>query len=200
MIGPGSSSIFTEGSRSDLVYHYYDAFDNGDPWVQVRPLIWARWLARDRSAPHPVPAALSRCAERGRAGTRWPGQRVPARARASCACAARALNQVGRGWQVADEIDGLAGHTGCGGRSPRATPSRYACLAPGSAASSSSRPRHSSRNGWARVRPGYFAGHREPRAISSTRLRSVSSPCPSTIAFLISGLARDSAVAWNRSR
>ena len=41
MIGPGSSSIFTEGSRSDLVYHYYDAFDNGDPWVQARPLIWA---------------------------------------------------------------------------------------------------------------------------------------------------------------
>ena len=41
MIGPGSSSIFTEGSGSYLVYHYYDAFDNGDPWVQVRPLIWA---------------------------------------------------------------------------------------------------------------------------------------------------------------
>jgi arabinan endo-1,5-alpha-L-arabinosidase len=41
MIGPGSSSIFTDGSRSYLVYHYYDAFHNGDPWVQVRPLIWA---------------------------------------------------------------------------------------------------------------------------------------------------------------
>ena len=38
MIGPGSSSIFTDGGQSDLVYHYYDAFDNGDPWVQVRPL------------------------------------------------------------------------------------------------------------------------------------------------------------------
>ena len=88
--------------------------------------------------------------------------------------------------------------TGCGGRSPCATPSRYACLAPALAASSPSRPRHSSRNGWPRVRPGYLAGHREPRAMSSTRLRSVSSPCPSTIAFLISGLARDSAVAWNR--
>ncbi len=21
-------------------YHYYDAFDHGDPWVQVRPLVW----------------------------------------------------------------------------------------------------------------------------------------------------------------
>jgi arabinan endo-1,5-alpha-L-arabinosidase len=40
MIGPGSSSIFTDGGQSYLVYHYYDAFDNGDPWVQVRPLLW----------------------------------------------------------------------------------------------------------------------------------------------------------------
>jgi arabinan endo-1,5-alpha-L-arabinosidase len=40
MIGPGSSSIFTDGGQSYLVYHYYDAFDNGDPWVQVRPLVW----------------------------------------------------------------------------------------------------------------------------------------------------------------
>ena len=40
MIGPGSSSIFADGTRSSLVYHYYDAFHNGDPWVQVRPLIW----------------------------------------------------------------------------------------------------------------------------------------------------------------
>ena len=34
--------------------------------------------------------------------------------------------------------------------------------------------------------------------MSSTRLRSVSSPCPSTIAFLISGPASASAVAWKR--
>ena len=40
MIGPGSSSVYTDGSRSYLVYHYYDAFENGDPWVQVRPLVW----------------------------------------------------------------------------------------------------------------------------------------------------------------
>lgn len=40
MIGPGSESLFTAGGRSYLVYHYYDAFHNGDPWVQVRPLEW----------------------------------------------------------------------------------------------------------------------------------------------------------------
>ena len=40
MIGPGSSSVYTDGSRSYLVYHYYDAFENGDPWVQIRPLVW----------------------------------------------------------------------------------------------------------------------------------------------------------------
>jgi arabinan endo-1,5-alpha-L-arabinosidase len=40
MIGPGSSSIFTGGGRSYLVYHYYDAFHGGDPWVQARPLVW----------------------------------------------------------------------------------------------------------------------------------------------------------------
>ncbi len=40
MIGPGSSSVYQDGSRSYLVYHYYDAFQNGDPWVQVRPLAW----------------------------------------------------------------------------------------------------------------------------------------------------------------
>jgi arabinan endo-1,5-alpha-L-arabinosidase len=40
MIGPGSSSIYQDGSRDYLVYHYYDAFDAGNPWVQVRPLVW----------------------------------------------------------------------------------------------------------------------------------------------------------------
>jgi arabinan endo-1,5-alpha-L-arabinosidase len=40
MIGPGSSSVFQQGGRDYLVYHYYDAFDSGDPWVQVRPLAW----------------------------------------------------------------------------------------------------------------------------------------------------------------
>jgi arabinan endo-1,5-alpha-L-arabinosidase len=40
MIGPGSSSVYQDGARSYLVYHYYDAFSDGDPWVQVRPLVW----------------------------------------------------------------------------------------------------------------------------------------------------------------
>jgi arabinan endo-1,5-alpha-L-arabinosidase len=40
MIGPGSAYVYHAGSRAYLVYHYYDAFDNGDAWVQVRPLVW----------------------------------------------------------------------------------------------------------------------------------------------------------------
>jgi arabinan endo-1,5-alpha-L-arabinosidase len=40
MIGPGSGSVFRDGSASDLVYHYYDAFAGGGAWVQIRPLIW----------------------------------------------------------------------------------------------------------------------------------------------------------------
>ena len=64
MIGPGSSSVFTDGSQSYLVYHYYDAFDNGDPWVQVRPLVWTPdgWPVTGRRSP-PFPAAPSRCAD-----------------------------------------------------------------------------------------------------------------------------------------
>lgn len=46
MIGPGSPFVFAAGSdqnRSDqnwLVYHYYDAYDSGDAWLQIRPLSW----------------------------------------------------------------------------------------------------------------------------------------------------------------
>jgi arabinan endo-1,5-alpha-L-arabinosidase len=40
MIGPGSASVYQDGSNSYLVYHYYDAFENGDAWLQVRPIIW----------------------------------------------------------------------------------------------------------------------------------------------------------------
>jgi len=40
MIGPGSPFVFTDRGASYLVYHYYDAFDLGDAWVQVRPLAW----------------------------------------------------------------------------------------------------------------------------------------------------------------
>jgi hypothetical protein len=44
----------------------------------------------------------------------------------------------------------------------------------------------------------YVDGHREPRAISRTRLRSVSCPRPSTIALAIEGSTGASAVAWKR--
>lgn len=41
MIGPGSPFVFaTRGGQDWLVYHYYDAYANGDAWLQVRPLIW----------------------------------------------------------------------------------------------------------------------------------------------------------------
>jgi arabinan endo-1,5-alpha-L-arabinosidase len=39
MIGPGSPFVFTHGQEW-LVYHYYDAFDSGDAWLQIRPLVW----------------------------------------------------------------------------------------------------------------------------------------------------------------
>jgi arabinan endo-1,5-alpha-L-arabinosidase len=40
MVGPGGEFVFGNGGASYLVYHYYDAFDNGDAWVQIRPLLW----------------------------------------------------------------------------------------------------------------------------------------------------------------
>jgi arabinan endo-1,5-alpha-L-arabinosidase len=41
MIGPGSPFVFAaDGGQDWLVYHYYDAYDNGAAWLQVRPLIW----------------------------------------------------------------------------------------------------------------------------------------------------------------
>jgi arabinan endo-1,5-alpha-L-arabinosidase len=41
MIGPGSPFIFNAGGGEDwLAYHYYDAYDDGDAWLQIRPLIW----------------------------------------------------------------------------------------------------------------------------------------------------------------
>lgn len=41
MIGPGGESVFrTRDGRDLLVYHYYDAYSNGDAWVQIRPLDW----------------------------------------------------------------------------------------------------------------------------------------------------------------
>jgi arabinan endo-1,5-alpha-L-arabinosidase len=40
MIGPGGEFVYQANGRDYLVYHYYDAFSNGDAWVQIRPLIW----------------------------------------------------------------------------------------------------------------------------------------------------------------
>lgn len=41
MIGPGSPFVFAAGGGQNwLVYHYYDAYDSGDAWLQIRPLLW----------------------------------------------------------------------------------------------------------------------------------------------------------------
>ncbi|MBV9793946.1 MAG: arabinan endo-1,5-alpha-L-arabinosidase [Actinobacteria bacterium] len=44
MIGPGSPFVFGPGAGGGtaplLVYHYYDAFDSGDAWIQIRSLSW----------------------------------------------------------------------------------------------------------------------------------------------------------------
>jgi arabinan endo-1,5-alpha-L-arabinosidase len=40
MIGPGSPSVYVSSTGDLIDYHYYDAWDNGDPWIQVRPLLW----------------------------------------------------------------------------------------------------------------------------------------------------------------
>jgi arabinan endo-1,5-alpha-L-arabinosidase len=40
MIGPGGPSVYTGPGGDLIVYHYYDAWDQGDPWVQVRRLYW----------------------------------------------------------------------------------------------------------------------------------------------------------------
>jgi arabinan endo-1,5-alpha-L-arabinosidase len=40
MIGPGGPSVY-QGPGGELIdYHYYDAWDNGAPWLQVRRLLW----------------------------------------------------------------------------------------------------------------------------------------------------------------
>lgn len=41
MIGPGSPSVYSGTSGDLIVYHYYDAWDQGAPWAQVRQLLWA---------------------------------------------------------------------------------------------------------------------------------------------------------------
>jgi len=39
--GPGHNSILSDGGHDYLVYHAYDALNNGIPTLQIRPLSWA---------------------------------------------------------------------------------------------------------------------------------------------------------------
>ena len=55
MIGPGGEFVFTSGGSDWLVYHYYDAFDNGDAWIQIRPLTWVGGWPVTGQAFVPVP-------------------------------------------------------------------------------------------------------------------------------------------------
>jgi len=61
-IGNGNNQIRTSANLrtwtyagSYLVYHYYDAFDSGDAWVQVRPLSWVDGWPVTGRALVPVP-------------------------------------------------------------------------------------------------------------------------------------------------
>jgi len=40
MIGPGGESVFRNGSSEYMVYHYYDAKENGAARVQIRKIVW----------------------------------------------------------------------------------------------------------------------------------------------------------------
>ena len=40
--GPGGQSIFVDGPTYWLVYHYYDALDNGTSKLRIRPLRWTK--------------------------------------------------------------------------------------------------------------------------------------------------------------
>jgi len=55
MIGPGGEFVFTSGASDWLVYHYYDAFDNGAAWIQIRPLSWVGGWPVTGQAMVPVP-------------------------------------------------------------------------------------------------------------------------------------------------
>jgi arabinan endo-1,5-alpha-L-arabinosidase len=55
MIGPGGEFVFTSGGSDWLVYHYYDAFDNGAAWIQIRPLTWVGGWPVTGQALVPVP-------------------------------------------------------------------------------------------------------------------------------------------------
>jgi arabinan endo-1,5-alpha-L-arabinosidase len=55
MIGPDGEFVFTDGGSDYLVYHYYDAFDNGGASVQIRPLTWVDGWPVTGQALVPVP-------------------------------------------------------------------------------------------------------------------------------------------------
>jgi arabinan endo-1,5-alpha-L-arabinosidase len=40
LIGPGHSSIFSGNGKEWLAYHFYDAYWNGTPTLQIRPINW----------------------------------------------------------------------------------------------------------------------------------------------------------------
>jgi len=55
MIGPGGEFVFTSGGSDWLVYHYYDAFDNGDAVDPDQAADLGRRLAGHRPGPRPRP-------------------------------------------------------------------------------------------------------------------------------------------------
>ena len=38
--GPGHNEVLADGDTDDLVYHTYDALNQGIPTLQIRPLAW----------------------------------------------------------------------------------------------------------------------------------------------------------------
>ena len=59
MIGPGGEFVYQTSSSDDLVYHYYDAYSNGDAWVQIRPLTWVDGWPVTGNPMVPVPGEKS---------------------------------------------------------------------------------------------------------------------------------------------
>ena len=59
MIGPGGEFVYQTSGSDDLVYHYYDAYSNGDAWVQIRPLIWVDGWPVTGNPMVPVPGEKS---------------------------------------------------------------------------------------------------------------------------------------------
>jgi len=59
MIGPGGEFVYQASGSDDLVYHYYDAYSNGDAWVQIRPLTWVDGWPVTGNPMVPVPGEKS---------------------------------------------------------------------------------------------------------------------------------------------